>query len=239
MEVKIEVDIIILSYAKTEELKVITENGIRSLMASEDPEKIKFNVIIIESERSLMPFQYEHTLTVYPDAEFGYHRYMNIGIGMTSSPYICICNNDLIFFKGWATNMLAAFDDYNLVSGSPMCGLFHPKLDYSFNRGVHLGYQIRAQISGWCIFFKREILKLTGKLDENLKFWYADNDYANTLWVLKLRHGLVTTSRVDHLESVTLNSHTKEIKRELTLEMATYWLKKWNFRMGVGWELID
>lgn len=239
MEQVIEIDVIILSYAQTEDLKIMTENCINSLIASEDPKKIVFNVILIESEKTMKPFQYKHTTTVYTDLEFGYHRYMNIGIEMTSSPYVCICNNDLIFFNGWATNMLAAFERYKLSSGSPACGILHPSIGYNLNKGIHLGYQIREYIAGWCIFFKRDMLKLTGKLDENFKFWYSDNDYANTLWALKLRHALVTSSRVDHLESKTLISQSAERQLELTYNEVSYWAKKWNYRLGIGWEIID
>lgn len=239
MEQRTEIDIIILSYAQTEELKIVTENCISSLMISEDPEKIKFNIILIESEKSIAPFQYENTITVYPEVDFGYHRYMNIGIDMTNAPYICICNNDLIFYEGWATSMLTAFEMYKLSSGSPACGIFHPKAGYPLDGSVHFGYRVRAQVAGWCIFFRRDILERTGKLDENFKFWCADNDYASTLWALKLRHGLVTSSRVDHLESRTLNYQTKERQQMLTYDEIAYWEKKWKYRMGTGWILLD
>jgi GT2 family glycosyltransferase len=240
MKIRTEVDIIILSYAQTEELKKITENCIRSLIDSEDPEEIKFNVIVIESEKELKPFQYENSTTVYSDKEFGYHRYMNIGIEMTSSPYICLCNNDLIFHPHWATEILKQFNQFqDLSSASPVCSIHHPKNGFELNSGIRLGYRIRYEVSGWCLFFKREILKLTGKLDENYKFWCADNDYANTLWALKLNHILVTSSIVDHLENQTLNSQSAEKQDELTEKEVFYFDKKWKVRVGDGWELID
>lgn len=239
MDQKTEIDIVILSYAQTKDLMRVTENCIQSLMTSEDPERIKFNVILIESEKSIRPHQYEYTTTVYPEVIFGYHRYMNIGIEMTSSTYVCICNNDLVFHQGWATHMLAAFEKYKLSSGSPACGIFHPAAGYPLNGQVHLGYRVREQVSGWCIFFRREILKTTGKLDENLNFWCADNDYANTLWILNLRHALVTSSRVDHLESRTLNEQKEEKKHQLTYGEIIYNAKKWKCKMGIDWELIN
>jgi GT2 family glycosyltransferase len=239
MENTTSIDIIILSYARNEELKTITENCIASLVSSEDPDKIKFNIILMESEKSLKPYQYENTTTIYPEEEFGYNRYMNKGIEMTESPYICICNNDLIFFESWATNMLDAFERFNMDSGSPACGVFHPGEGFDLDGYTYFGYRIRAQIAGWCIFFKRDILKKMGKLDENYRFWCADNDYGNTLYFLKLRHGLVTSSRVDHLESKTLLSLSTDRQQVLTYGEIKYWEKKWNYRMGVGWEIME
>lgn len=239
MEEKMRIDVIILSYAQTEALKKMTENCINSLIRSEDLNKIEFNVILIESEKSMVPYQYDNTLTIYPDNEFGYHRYMNLGIKRSFSPYVCICNNDLIFFEKWATNMLVAFESHRLVSGSPACGSFHPANGYKLDGRVHIGYRVREQIAGWCIFFKRDILKITGSLDENLKFWFADDDYANTLWMLNLRHGLVTSSRVDHLESMTLVGQTLERREKLTFNEVVYIRKKWDCKKGVGWIIID
>ena len=124
MEKKIEIDIVMLSYGQTDELKNTTINCLNSLMVSEDPEKIKFNVIVIASEKTLRPYQYNHSLTIYPEKEFGYHRYMNIGIDMTSADFICICNDDLIFHPNWATEILKPFHQFRDVSSASPIVLF-------------------------------------------------------------------------------------------------------------------
>lgn len=233
---RIEIDIIILSYAQNDELKEVTLNCIKSLIASENPWFIHFNIIIVESERSISPYQYPHTTTIYPDEPFGYHRYMNIGIAMTSSKYICICNNDLIFHQHWATEILKPFYQYvDVYSASPICSIHHLKNGYKLNDGIKIGYRIRDEVAGWCLFFKRDMLRITGKLDENYIFWCADNDYSNTLWVTKLTHVLVTSSVVDHLENKTLLSQTPERRLELTEQECIYFEKKWKARTGEGW----
>jgi len=233
------IDILILSYAHTEELRNTTLNCLKSLMASEDPLDIQFNVIVVESEASMVPYQYENTRTIYPDEPFGYHRYMNIGIEMTSSPFICMCNNDLIFHKNWATEILKPFLMYKDVhSASPFCSFHHPTEGFKMNDGLKRGYLIRKQFAGWCVLIKRDILKYTGQLDENYVFWCADNDFANTLWALKLNHVLVTSSIVDHLENQTLNRQTLERQDELTEQQTFYFYKKWRPRMGENWKLI-
>ena len=234
------IDIIILSYAQTEGLREMTANCIKSVMESEDPQQIHFKVIVIESEKSIIPFQYQDAETLYPDEDFGYHRYMNIGIRNSSSSYICICNNDLIFHKGWASEILRPFLQFDdVVSASPVCSIHHPKVGIELNTGLRLGYRIRYEVSGWCIFFKRDLLGIIGMLDSNYNFWCADNDYANTLWVLKLNHVLVTSSIVDHLENRTLKLQSESHQLTLTEGESLYFTKKWRARLGEGWVALD
>ena len=227
----IEIDIIILSYARTEELKKVTLDGIDTLMKSEDPQKIRFNIVVVESNKELKPYQYPGTKTVYPWQRFGYHRYMNIGIGMTKARWVCICNNDLLFHPNWATEILRAFEaDSTLWSACPACSIHHPEHGVALNSGLHYGYEVRRELVGWCIFFKRDMLKITGKLDPAFKFWFADNDYGNTLRKHHLKHALVTSSIVDHLESRTLKTKTTTEQMQLTSREWFYYEYKWEGR---------
>jgi GT2 family glycosyltransferase len=236
MQNHVKIDVIIVSYAQNEELKEVTVNAINSLITSEDPDLIKFNIIIIESQRSLAPYQYPHTHTIYPNVPFGYHKYLNIGIDMTSSPFICICNNDLIFYPSWATELLRPLIQFaDVFSASPICPQHHPSMGFRLNDGIKLGYRTRYEISGWCILMKREIFARTGRLDENFAFWYADDDYALTLFALQMTHVLVTSSYVYHIESKTLKQQSKERENELTEKESTYYQKKWNHRTGNRW----
>lgn len=234
-----EIDIIILSFAQTDELKQVTANCLTSLIASEDPEIIKFNIIIVESQKDLKPFQYEFGQTVYPDVPFGYNRYMNIGISMTSARYICLCNNDLLFHPQWATEILKPFKRYrSLSSASPMCTIHHTKLGMEPNIGLLAGYRERVEVSGWCLFFKRNMLTLTGKLDENFIFRHASHDYTHLLLALNLHHVLVTSSIVDHLDHTTLNKQEPERWDELMYQQDVYYEKKWGHRLGRKWEML-
>lgn len=234
-----EIDIIILSFAQTEELKQVTVNCLSSLMASEDPGQIQFNIIIVESEQDMKPFQYEYGTTVYPDSPFGYNRYMNIGIQMTSARYICLCNNDLIFHPQWATEILKPFQKYwDLHSASPMCTIHHTKLGMEPNIGLLPGYRERVEVSGWCLFFKRSILRKLGHFDENFMFRHASHDYTHLLSSLGLNHLLVTSSLVDHLDHTTLNKQEPERWDELMYQQDIYYEKKWGYRLGRKWEPV-
>lgn len=234
-----EIDIVILSYAQTEELKQVTINCLTSLMASEDPELIKFNIIVVESQKDLKPFQYAYGQTVYPDQPFGYNRYMNIGMAMTSAHYICLCNNDLLFHPQWATEILKPFHTYwDLSSASPMCTIHHTKLGMKPNIGLLPGYRERVEVSGWCLFFKRTMLNVIGQLDENFIFRHASHDYTHLLSALDLNHVLVTSSLVDHLDHTTLNKQEPERFNQLMWEQDIYYEKKWGYRLGRKWEMI-
>jgi len=239
MKKAIQIDIIILSYAQTEELKQTTINCVNSLVNSENSEIINFNTIVIESEKSLSPYQYLHCKTIYTDLKFGYHRYMNFGISLSSSPFICLCNNDLIFHENWASEILKPFHQFvDVLSASPVCSNHHTKMGFKLNDGLKLGYRIGFEVAGWCLFVKRDIFRLIGKLDENYSFWFSDDDYANTLYVLNITHVLVTSSIVDHLYSKTLFLQTEERQVELTEKEEFYFGKKWNHRRGDNFVLI-
>jgi len=231
MEGITEIDIVILSYAQSEKLKCVTETCISSLRASEDPRKIKFNIVVVESAKELAPFQYRYTQTLYPEGEFGYNKFLNTGIEFTDSKYICLCHNDLTFNRGWATEMLKAFNRYyDLSSASPICSKHHPKMGFQLNNGDYCGYRNRYEVAGWCLFLKRDLFRIIGKLDENYKFWCADNDFANTLAASKLGHALVSSSIVDHMGEVTLNSRREEDEEEMSAKEFFYFEKKWNYR---------
>lgn len=231
-----EIDILILSYAQTKELRNVTSQSVQSLIDSEHPQEIKFNIHVLESEKSIKPFQYEYTKTIYPEEDFNFHRYLNIGINITSSPYICLCNNDLLFQKGWASEILNAFGQFDYVySASPICPYYPAEIGIAPVREIWFGHRAAVEIRGACLFFKRDMLKLIGQLDPNFKFYHADDDYAHTLRVLGIKHILVKSSIVFHLGSKTLKKQNSEVKLNLTDEQDIYYGKKWAHRLGLKW----
>lgn len=227
MKDKTEIDIIILSYAKNEHLKNLTDQTIATLLDSEDPDKIHFNVIVIESQKSLNPYQFENSTTIYPEEKFGFHKYLNIGIKASNSPYVCLCNNDLIFHKGWASEILKAMDnDATMLSASPYCRNFHAKEGFPENAEPLEGYF--GVLVGWCIFVKREIFDTIGLLDENFTFWYCDYDYLNTLKKFGVKNCLVSSSFVTHLGSESLNTVSSKEHKKLTQIPRFYFSYKWH-----------
>lgn len=224
------VDVIILSYAKTGRLRTLTEKCIESLLISEDIRKVFFEILVIESEKSTMPYHYRQTKTIYPNTAFGYNKFMNIGITATRNPYVCLCNNDLVFHDRWATEILNAFrTDKKIRSANP----YSPTFRYPENIDQGGNVVIRSEqpavngvLTGWCIFAERSVFEQIGPLDERFTFWYADNDYGLTLDKHHIRHALVKSSRVTHLEA---QSHDLlgDRKDELTVGQREIFEKKW------------
>lgn len=219
-----------LSHAKNNDLKLMTQLCINSLVASED--NIHFNIILIESNKEFKPFQYNHTKTIYPKQKFGYNRYMNIGIEITNSEYVAICNNDLFFHKNWASEIINFFKtDHDLKSASPICSYHHKSFAGILpHTGNYYGYNVRTEISGWCIMLKRDIYDVIGPFDEKFTFWYVDNDYSKLLEKNGIKHALITSSIVDHLESKTLATVDDITKKQITEQARFYFEYKWEGR---------
>jgi GT2 family glycosyltransferase len=232
----VNIDIIIISYAKTDELKQVTLDCVESLRSSEDPKNIVFETLVIESNKDLSPYQYPGTKTIYPDTPFGYNKYLNMGISTTVNPYIGLCNNDLIFHKRWATEILNAFDQYPAISSA---NPYSENFDYDtrIRSGPNVirrdnTLHMNGVLTGWCIFVKRNIFKKTGLLDEQFTFWYADNDYDMMLRKHGIKHALVKSSLVTHL---FCQSHDLLLdkKEELTTGQRGIFDKKWRNTSGI------
>jgi len=232
----INIDIIILSFGKTEALRKVTMDGIESLVASENPEEIKFNIIVIESDRSLAPYQYPNSTTLYPNTSFGYHKFMNIGIRASGNPYICLCNNDLVFHKHWASNIINEMDkDASLLSASPYDDMFHKGEGFPEFQPPFEGYM--GVLSGWCIFVKREVFDKIGMLDENLVFWYCDADYCRSLIKHGIKNCLISSSFVTHLGSISTRTLDKQENKMLTKLPEFYYRYKWQHQSYFKYKL--
>ena len=92
-----EIDVIIISFAKTPDLLAVTNSAILTLLDSETGNDIKFNLFVVESNHNIN-YDYPnsiHTITtIHPDVPFGYHTYLNIGLKAGSAEWTCLCNND-------------------------------------------------------------------------------------------------------------------------------------------------
>lgn len=226
---KINIDIIILSYAKDDNLKAFTSQTVDSLVRSEDPQRINFEILVIESNKNLKPYQYPGTKTIYPDTTFGYNKYMNIGIKATDSQYLCLCNNDLVFHKGWASAILNAMDnDPLLLSASPYCPIFHKNQGFDEKGPALEGYF--GVLGGWCIFAQRKVFDIIGPLDEKLIFWYCDADYAQMLIKKGIKNSLIPDSKVTHLGSESLKTVDQKENQRLTQIPRFYYNFKWHHK---------
>lgn len=213
-----KVDIVILSNAKNDHLKSLTQQAIDTCVASETT--IEFNIIVIEQSN----VTYTGATVHYDNSEFNYNRFMNKGIALGSAQYVCICNNDLIFFKEWASVLITAMQKHDLLSACPICPNVQP-LRLPLTEEVYFGYRNSHEVSGWCIMMNRAILDIIGKLDEEFEFWFADNVYSEQLKKHGIQHAVVSNSVVEHLGSRTLNTLDKRDKNKFTSGLVDKFLK--------------
>ena len=216
----LNIDIVIVSFAKNKELLQVTKNCLDSLFQSENS-SIVFHVKLIESNPNENYEEYDkkwmHSLEViHPKVPFGYHRYLNIGVKAGKSPYVVLCNSDLTFEKNWALNIINAFNQNpTALSACSWCPQTQGSNESHVNN-VYVGYRVRAEIAGWCIFQQRKIYEILGQLNEDVDFWFSDNIYSNELELRKIQHILVPSSVVNHHENnlgktgETLDAKTKE-----------------------------
>jgi GT2 family glycosyltransferase len=164
---------------------------------------------------------------------------MNIGIHAGNAPFVCMCNNDLVFHSHWARNILKAFDsDPSLMNANPYCGFFHGRLLPNPEAEVVPGYQNGLHVTGWCLFARRSVFGIIGELDERFTFWYCDDDYRLTLQKHGLKNALITTSRVDHLGSRTLQSEADLARRDqMTVRQRYFYEYKWGHRSWILYRL--
>ena len=149
---------------------------------------------------------------------------MNIGISLTNSDYVCLCNNDLIFSEGWASKLIEAMQEFKLLSACPKCPVSTQKLP---QRRINVGYNNRQHMSGWCIMTDRKLYERIGKIDEDFPFWFADNAYAEQFKNHSIPHALVPASIVRHLGSSTLNTLSEQLHHEYTRGLIKKFIAKY------------
>jgi GT2 family glycosyltransferase len=192
-----KLSVVLLTLTNSKELYNMTLNCINTLMESEND--ITIEVIAIESNKDYLTSEYKYpdfVKVIVPDTSFNFHKYLNIGIKESTGDYIALCNNDLVFYKNWFTEIFKTAEmDSSVLS-------FSPAKDYKiqYDGFYELGYKVRTHIMGWCIVVNKKMFDKIGLLDETFDFYYADNDYAMTLKSKNIKHAVVFNSKVQHLE---------------------------------------
>ena len=195
------IDVIILSYTKNLYYYGLTTRTIESLRMLNP--NISFNVILIETNKHAKDegFLYRDINVITPSSEFNYNHFLNIGLNQCSADYILIINNDLIFSEHSIETMLNIMKNNSIKSASPIEPNWPKHKDFLHSSKPIEGYETGKELAGWCILLSKEVINTIGKFDENFKFWYQDNDYAENLKKHNIKHYLIPTARVYHVLS--------------------------------------
>jgi|LakMenEpi03Aug12_release.lakeMendotaPanAssembly.Ray.scaffolds.fasta_scaffold375415_2 GT2 family glycosyltransferase len=230
------VDVVIVSWAKNDNLHQVTKKGIDSLLKSES--NIRFHIYVVESNPDTKYDEYNqnefgHTCrTIHPeDKTFGYHKYLNLGRKQGDSKYVVLCNNDLTYESEWASKIVEQMEQKPyILSASPWCPQTQGANTQVLDKKIFFGHNVRGELAGWCIFQKREIYETIGDLDEEFTCWYCDNDYGMTLLSKGIIHALVVESVVNHHEKTigkTIESYEGDKIRDITVLQGHKFEKKW------------
>lgn len=224
---KMNIDVIILSYAKNDEIISMNNNCINSINSS--TENIKFNIFLIETD-STRKFKYtqENVKVIQPGIEFNYNKFLNIGLKKCKNDWILISNNDTIYHKGFIEKMFDAYNfDNEILSMSPMDDDWKWHKTFDKNIDVFYGYRTSFEVAGWSILINKSVFEKIGEFDEQFSFWYQDNDYANSLIKNNIKHALVTNSKVTHLVSKSHDLIEQEKVFEMTGGLFSTFENKW------------
>lgn len=210
-----EIDVIIVSNAKSEAYRKMTQNAVNTCMQDSN----KINVFVMEQQKNV---KYTHATTINYGFDFNYNKVINEGFKHCKSEFICFCNNDLQFHENWATELIKYYPKYS--SFSPFCNQSHGKGKWAdvtniMNKdGNVINHEVGRCIAGWCILVHKSVIEKIGKLDEGVEFWYSDNLYKLQIEQKEIKHILVYKSKVTHLGagSLTLKSTNTNMNRYLT-----------------------
>jgi GT2 family glycosyltransferase len=222
-----EVDVIILSYAKNNSIVEMNNNCINSLNNSTDEHK--FNIILIETDFTKeYKYQQENVKVIQPGIEFNYNKFLNIGLKECKNDWVLISNNDTIYHKHFLENMLDIHrTDTTLLSLSPMDDTWHRHNTFDRLNPVYYGYRTSYELTGWSILVNKKVFDIIGEFDEEFTFWYQDNDYSNNLRKYGIKHALITNSKVTHLLSRSHGLIEQEKKYEMTDGLGVKFMNKW------------
>lgn len=196
-----KVDVVILSNAKTPELKQMTQNTVNT--CKENSGGINVNIVVVEQNPRVF---YKNARVIQPEHPevFNYNQRMNQGIKSGQAEYLLLCNNDLIFTENYLEELLK--EDYPVVS--PKCPKDSRQKEV---KTPEKGYQTGKNFSGFCFMIKRELWeKLPQENLEMFPFWFADNVVVEELRKLNIEPMIVPTSIVQHLGSTTLKQETDQ-----------------------------
>jgi len=221
------IDVIILSYAKNNDIFEMNNRCIDSILNS--TKNHNFNIFLIETESNIEYKYIQPEVTVIqPNTEFNYNKFLNIGFEYCKNEWILISNNDTVYHENFLEEMLRIYDtNKEIVSMSPMDDTWYRHQSFNKEVDVHYGYRVSYEIAGWSIFINKKIIESFGKFDEKFKFWYQDDDYSQMLQKYKFIHVLATKSKVTHLLNKSHNLINPNIRHEMTNGQIHTFKEKW------------
>ena len=156
------------------------------------------------------------------DGPFNYNQSINYVIDRTSGPYLLVTNNDVVFNKGWFSEMLKV-KGWDSASGWDNHESNNKHMKDIIKEGYKMCYHVRAH----SIISTRKTIDTIGHFDETFDFYYQDDDYIATIKKIGLKHFHIGTAHIDHFHHGTTSSHCQAADHAKFLEGEKKFLAKW------------
>ena len=207
----------------------ITKNCIESIIVNT---AIPFRLIVVDNKSDLATKDYlksvksilKNNFTLIENSEnLGWIKAVNQGFKVSTAPYVCVMNNDVIVSAGWLDNMVEVMDK------NPKIGLMNQKWEKESFKGAKGDYVETDWCRGFCVLIKREVINKIGGFDEAYGFGYwEDNDYSIRAIKAGYICGLALNSFVEHIKNVNIKSAMKQKEwDELFARNRDIFEKKW------------
>ena len=239
-------DIIVLTYNKLE----LTKEFFKSLQAVDVPARI----IAIDNASSdgtadyLKSFKDTHNHRfdcIYNSQNTGFVNGMNQGLALAESDYICLANNDIIFTKGWLSEIIALFERHqeigllnpnsNTLGTKP--GKDEPIESLAENlQNRYKGVFVEMPFCiGFCMVIRKALVdKIGGLSAEYAPMFFEDTDFSKKAVKAGYRIGLAKGAYVWHREHGSFKDKSRQTEGIFRKNKKIF-QKKWGRILRIAW----
>lgn len=198
------IDVICLTDTYDYSMYEVTKRVIKTLRISE--KNIKFNVILIESNKD-SDFIYDNVdYYIRPKEDFNYNKYLNIANKYLKSDWVLITNNDVVYQRNWLTKIFEIYNEHpEIESFSPKEVLYYSTIycdHFDSDDTYWVNYEVSEGLLGWSLLMRRRVWDEVYPWDEQFDFYYQDNDYAKIIESKGILHAVVRDSLTLHIGNI-------------------------------------
>lgn len=239
-------DVIVLTWNRLE----ITKQFFESLLSSTH---LKIKIIAVDNAstdgtrdylRELKERLADKIEVIYNKENVGFIRGTNLGFGFSTSPYVCLANNDLIFTEGWLDEIIGLFERYKSIGilnpNSNTLGM-RPKekgsiddLAVDLKRKYNGIFVEMPFCTGFCMVMRRDIMDKNGGLSEAYApMFFEDTDISMKAKEMGYSIGMAKGAYVWHKEHGSFkegDESDKIFKKSLKI-----FQRKWGKILRIAW----
>jgi GT2 family glycosyltransferase len=169
---------------------------------------------------------------IHPESSFNYNKFLNIAFTYCQTDWVVISNDDVSYERWWFSEMMKVHDNREDIEAfSPKDPLLYarwfPNHFVGTDSKYHESYAVTEALQGWCTVIKKSALDKILPFDELFDMYYQDNDYAERLRQVGIKHALVRHSIVCHMETLNVGGMSEEKTRKFRIDEIKF-RTKWN-----------